>query len=167
MPHPLLGLPPADIHAGLPEAAAHLRSQSARLGQIALEATLKLDPTFSTRYDELMLRRILRDHERHIEQLARAMETGEERFVTVYGESIVPAYRRRGIRMNDVLSILTGLREAAQTALDAKETEVMRGYMTAWAARMRRHARLPGDHKGNALVRLIWKGAGLGDDTVV
>ena len=43
----------------------------------------------------------------------------------------------------------------------------MRGYMTAWVARMRRHARLPGDHKGNSLVRLIWKGAGLGDDTVV
>jgi len=167
MPHPLLGLPPSDSHAGLPQAAARLRSQSGRLGQIAFEATLKLDPTFTTKYDELMLRRILRDYERHIEQLARSMETGEERFVTVYGESLVPTYRRRGIRMNDVLTIITGLREAAQTALDAKETEIMRGYLTAWARRMRSHARLPGDHKGNALVRLIWKGAGLGDDTVV
>lgn len=167
MPHPLLGLPPSDIHAGLPEAAARLRSQKTRLGQLALEVTLKLDPTFSTRYDELTLRKVLRDLDRHIEQLARALETGEERFVVTYGESIVPAYRRRGIRMNDAITIVTGLREAAQTALDAQETVVMRAYMTAWIARLRRHARLPGDHKGNSLVRLIWKGAGLGDDTVV
>lgn len=167
MPHPLLGLPPSDIHAGLPDAAARLRSQRTRLGQIALEATLKLDPTFSTRYDELMLRKVLRDYDRHIEQLARALETGEDRFVVLYGESIVPTYRRRGMRMNDVITVVTGLREAAQTALDAKETPVMQAYIAAWIARLRRHARLPGDHKGNSAVRLIWKGAGLGDDTVV
>lgn len=167
MPHPLLGLPPSDIHAGLPEAAARLRAQRARLGQIALEATLNLDPTFAQRYDEMMLRRILRDYDRHIEQLARAMETGEERFVVIYAESIVPAYRRREIRMNDVVTIVNGLREAAQGALSAADAEVMNRYMAAWVARLRRHARLPGDHKGNKLVRLIWKGAGLGDDTVV
>jgi len=167
MPHPLLGLPPSDVHAGLPDAAARLRSQKTRLGQIALEATLRLDPTFSTKYDELLLRKILRDYDRHIEQLARALETGEDRFVVIYGESIVPTYRRRGIRMNDVITIINGLREAAQTALDANETEIMRAYIAAWIARLRRHARLPGDHKGNSLVRLIWKGAGLGDDTVV
>lgn len=167
MPHPLLGLPPSDIHAGLPEAAARLRSQTTRIGQLALEATLKLDPTFSSRYDELMLRMVLRDHDRHIEQLARALETGEDRFVVVYAESIVPAYRRRGIRMNDVITIVTGLREAAQTALDADETPVMQAYVAAWITRLRRHARLPGDHKGNPAVRLVWKGAGLGDDTVV
>ena len=87
--------------------------------------------------------------------------------MVIYGESIVPTYRRRGIRMNDVITIINGLREAAQTALDANETEIMRAYIAAWIARLRRHARLPGDHKGNSLVRLIWKGAGLGDDTVV
>lgn len=167
MSHPLLGLPPSDIHAGLPDAAARLRSQKTRLGQIALEATLKLDPTFSTRYDELMLRKVLRDYDRHIEQLARALETGEDRFVVIYGESIVPAYRRRGMRMNDVITVVTGLREAAQSTLDATETPVMQAYIAAWIARLRRHARLPGDHKGNSAVRLIWKGAGLGDDTVV
>lgn len=167
MPHPLLGLPPSDTHAGLPDAAARLRSQKARLGQIALEATLRLDPTVRTRYDELMLRTVLRDYERHIEQLARALETGEDRFVVVYGESLVPTYRRRGMRMNDVVTIVSGLREAAQSALGADETPVMQAYIAAWIARLRRHARLPGDHKGNSAVRLIWKGAGLGDDTVV
>jgi hypothetical protein len=32
---------------------------------------------------------------------------------------------------------------------------------------MGHHRRLPGDHKGNAAVRFVWKGAGFGDDTVV
>jgi hypothetical protein len=167
MPHPLLGLPPSDVHAGLPDAAARLRAQKGRLGELAFNATLNLDPTFSTRYDELTLRKVLRDYDRHIEQLARALETGEDRFVVTYGESLVPTYRRRGIRMNDAITIVNGLREAAQTALDANETAVMQAYIAAWITRLRRHARLPGDHKGNSLVRLIWKGAGLGDDTVV
>lgn len=167
MPHPLLGLPPSDIHAGLPAAAVRLRAQRVRLAQLALEATLKLDPTFATRYDELMLRALLRDYDRHIEQLARALETGEARFVVQYAETLVPTYRRRGIRMNDAVTLVTGLREATQSALDAQETQAMRAYLAAWSAQLRRHARLPGDHKGNALVRLIWKGAGLGDDTVV
>jgi hypothetical protein len=167
MPHPILGLPPSDPHAGLPEAAARLRAQRVRLAQIALESTLKLDPTFAARYDEMMLRRILRDYDRHLEQLARALETGEERFVVTYAETTVPSYRRREMRMNDAITIVGGLREAAQGALSAADAEVMNRYIAAWVARLRRHARLPGDHKGNRLVRLIWKGAGLGDDTVV
>jgi hypothetical protein len=167
MPHPLLGLPPSDASAGLPAAGVRIRAQRSLLASLALTATLNLDPTFAERHDELMLRRILRDYDRHLEQLARALETGEDRFVTVYAESIVPIYRRRGIRMNDVATIVNGLREAAQTVLTEPETEVMRAYVTAWIARLRAHARLPGDHKGNRLVRLIWKGAGLGDDTVV
>ena len=167
MPHPLQGLPPSDARAGLPEAAARLRAQRSRLERLALEATLKLDPSFTTRYDELTLRTLLRDNERHLEQLAQALETGEERFVTVYSEMLVPTYRRRGIRMNDAVTIVHGLREAAQSALTSQETVVLRRYTDAWVARLRHHARLPGDHKGNWLVRLIWKGAGLGDDTVV
>jgi hypothetical protein len=167
MPHPLLGLPPSNPSAGLPNAAARLRAQKARLAVLSLEATLRLDPTFGERYDELMLRRILRDYDRHLEQLARALETGEPRFVTMYAEQIVPAYRRRGIRANDAVTIINGMREAAQTALDADETEAMQADIAAMAVQLRRHARLPGDHKGNRLARLIWKGAGLGDDTVV
>ncbi len=43
---------------------------------LALEAALRIDPTLRDRYDELMLRRFLRDYDRHIEQLARAVATG-------------------------------------------------------------------------------------------
>ena len=167
MPHPLLGLPPSDATAGSPHAAASLRRQGTRVAQVALQAALRIDPTFQERYDELALRRILRDEDRHIEQLARALETGEERFVTEYGEHIVPVYRRRGIRMNDYATILAGLREATLGALPAEDAPTATALIDRWIERVRHHRRLPGDHKGNALVRFIWKGAGLGDDTVV
>jgi hypothetical protein len=167
MPHPLLGLPPSDATAGSPHAAARLRADRARITAIAFEAILRIDPTFRERYDELALRRILRDLDRHLEQLARALETGEERFVTEYGEHVVPVYRRRGIRMNDYATILAGLREAALSVLSANDAETATELIRRWIDRVRAHRRLPGDHKGNPLVRFFWKGAGLGDDTVV
>lgn len=134
---------------------------------MALDAAIRIDETLPQRYDELALRTLLRDYERHIEQLARAIETGEDRFVVVYGETLVPTYRRRGVRMNDVVSLLRGLEEAAVALGAAAEADAVRAPMAAWIERMRHHRRLPGDHKGNALVRFIWKGAGFGDDTVV
>lgn len=167
MPHPLLGLPPSDATAGSPRAAARLRAERARVTPIALEATLRIDPTFRERHDEMALRRILRDLDRHLEQLARALETGEERFVTDYGEHIIPIYRRRGIRMNDYATILAGLREAALSVLAADDAPRATELLRRWTERVRAHRRLPGDHEGNPLVRFIWKGAGLGDDTVV
>ena len=167
MAHPHLGLPPSDATAGLPDAAARLRVNRSRIGTLALQAALRLDPTFRERLDDLALRRLLRDHERHIEQLARALETGEERFVVQYAEWLVPVYRRRGIRVDDLVTILEGLREAALSVLPGEEAPPTRALFDRWIERIRHHRRLPGDHKGNPVVRFIWKGAGLGDGTVV
>ena len=138
-----------------------------RLSTLALDAALHIDPSLAERHDELMLRRFLRDYDRHIEQLALAIETGEDRFVTGYGEALVPAYRRRGVRMNDVVSLLRGLEEAAVSIGPAAEADIVRKPMSAWIVVMRHHRRLPGDHKGNPGVRFVWKAAGFGDDTVV
>ncbi len=167
MPHPILGLPPSDPFAAHPAAAARLRAARTRLGQLALTAAIGHDPSLGTRYDELMLRRVLRDYDRHVEQLARALETGESRFVTMYGEQLIPAYRRRGIRANDHITFIVGLRDAALGVVPAEASDDLKAHVERWTAQVRRHARLPGDHKGNKLVRFIWKGAGLGDDTVV
>jgi hypothetical protein len=167
MPHPALGLPPSDASAGLPDAAARLRASRERIARLALDATLRIDAAFASRYDELALRRILRDYEQHIEQVARALETGEERYVVQYGEWIVPLYRRRGIRMNDFVTMLHGLREAALSVLPAEAAPRTRELVDRWIERLRHHRRLPGDHEGNPIVRFIWKGAGLGDDSVV
>lgn len=167
MPHPLLGLPPSDATSGSPAAAGRLRAARERVATLGLEAALRIDPTFAERHDELALRRILRDHDQHLEQLARALETGEDRYVVEYGEHIIPIYRRRGIRMTDYATILAGLREAALSVLPADDAGAATRLIDRWMGRVRHHRRLPGDHKGNSLVRFIWKGAGLGDDTVV
>ncbi len=166
MSHPATGLPPSDATAGHPRVAARLRAAH-RLPATALDAAYRVDETLPERYDEVMLRKLLRDYDRHIEQLARAVETGEDRFVVVYGETLVPTYRRRGVRMNDVVSLLRGLEDAAVAVGPAAEAGIVRQPMSAWIERMRHHRRLPGDHKGNAAVRFVWKGAGFGDDTVV
>jgi len=167
MSHPALGLPPSDGSAGQPAVAARLRAAVDRLPAVALAGALRIDPSLADRHDELMLRRFLRDYDRHIEQLARAVATGEDRFVVEYGESLVPAYRRRGVRMNDVVLLLRGLEEAAVAQGPAADADAIRRPMVAWQQRMRSHRRLPGDHAGNKVARFIWKGAGLGDDTVV
>ena len=128
---------------------------------------MRIDPTLRERYDDIALRRLLRDYERHVEQLALAVESGEDRFVLIHGETSVPVYRRRGVRMNDVVSLLKGLEEAAVALLPTAEAAVVREPMEAWIERLRHHRRLPGDHAGNRAARFIWKGAGLGDDSVV
>ena len=134
---------------------------------MSLESAFRIDPTLGERYDEVMQRRFLRDYDRHIEQLARAIETGEDRYVVVYGETLVPIYRRRHVRMNDVVSLIRGLGEAAVAIGPSAQADLVREPVNAWVERMRHHRRLPGDHRGNAAVRFIWKGAGFGDDTVV
>jgi hypothetical protein len=146
--------------------AARLRD-AVRLPASALDAAYRIDETLPERYDQIVQRTFLRDYQQHIEQLARAIETGEDRFVTVWGESLVPIYRRRNVRMNDVVSLLRGLEEAAVALGPAADADVIREPLAAWVERMRHHRRLAGDHEGNAAVRFIWKGAGFGDDTVV
>lgn len=167
MPHPSLGLPPRSMSDGAPEAAARLRAEPARLARLALEATLRLAPEFRTRYDELKLRLFLRDYEQHIEQLARALETGDDTLVAHYGEWLVPIFRRRDVPMRDFGRLLLGLQEAAGTVLSPADAALVSALMDRWLVRLKFHQRLPGDHRGNPIVRFFWKGAGLGDDGVV
>ena len=167
MPHPSLGLPPRDRTAGQPAAAERLRANRARLAQIALAATLRDAPRFKQTYDELGLRRFLRDYDRHIEQLARSMETGDPYYTSMYGEWLVPVYRRREVPMKDVIALLGGLREAAATVLTPSENEAALPFFGAWVERLQHHRRLAGDHRGNSVVRFFWKGAGILDDEVV
>ena len=164
MPHPTLGLPPADTSAGHPAAAARLRTNAERIARIALQTTLRDAEGFADRYDEPALRLFLRDLERHIEQLARALETGEETYVVQYAEWLVPVYRRRRVPMADFMAMLAGLDAAAGTVLSPEERQVSDRLFVRWRDTLKHHQRLPGDHKGNSVIRFFWKGAGIGDD---
>lgn len=167
MAHPSLGMPPPDVTAGSPVAAARLREHRERLARLSLEATLRLAPHFRERYDEIALRQLLRDFDRHIEQTARALETGDDHWATNYGEWLVPVYRRRGVPMKDFIAMLAGMRDAALTVLPPEDATALRALVVRWADRLKHHGRLAGDHKGNPIVRFFWKGAGIGDDSVV
>ena len=90
MPHPSLGLPPADVTAGHPEAAARLRANITRLARLGLQETVNNADGFADRYDEDMLRLLLRDSERHLEQLAKVDGNGRDYYVTSYAEWLVP-----------------------------------------------------------------------------
>ena len=164
MPHPSLGLPPADPFAGLPAAAARLRANKTRLARVALAETTRIAPGFNERWDDEQMRLFLRDYEQHIEQVARALETGEDRFVVNYGEWLVPIYRRRHVSMNDFMAMLAGLRDAVGTVLTPEENEASLALFQRWSDKLKAHGRLPGDHKGNSVIRFFWKGAGIGDD---
>lgn len=160
-------MPPVDRSAGSPAAATRLRAESDRLAVLALEASHRLAPYFTERYGEDDRRLFLRDYERHIEQLARALESGEDGPVTNYAEWLVPVYRRRGVPMKDFIVLLGGLRDAALTVMPTEDARLTRQLIERWAARLKHHGRLPGDHQGNRIVRFFWKGAGIADDSVV
>src|SRR5690348_15233434 len=147
MHHPALGLPPDDISAGLPAAAARLRANRKRLANVALQQTIKLAPGFNERYDETKIRLILRDFDTHIEQLARALETGEDSYVVAYGEWLVPIYRRRGIPMLDFIALLAGLRDACASVLTPSDNEAAQALFDRWSEKLKHHGRLAGDHK--------------------
>jgi hypothetical protein len=167
MSHPALGLPPLDHTAGLPDAAHRIRAARTRLAATGLQAAVKDDPTLAVRYDEIALRELLRDADRHLEQLAQAVETGQAHLVTTYAEWIQPAYRRRHVQAKDQALLLQRLADAVSTVLSPAEIEVLEGYVGAWLKVLESHRRLPGDHKGNAAVRFVWKGAGILDDSII
>ena len=167
MAHPSLGLPPRDVSAGLPAAAGRLRANRRRLARLALENTVRQTPGFDAAYDDGALRLFLRDFERHVEQLARSMETGDRYFLTHYGEWLVPVMRRRRVPMKHFMALLRGLRDAAATVLTPEESEVAADYVARTEAVLQHHRRLPGDHRGNTIVRFFWKGAGILDDEIV
>lgn len=164
MPHPSLGLPPADVTAGHPDAAARLRANIPRLARLGLQETVKDVDGFAERYDEEMLRLLLHDSEGHLEQLAKSLETGRDYYVTSYAEWLVPIYRRRHVPMRDLMALLGGLQVAVSTVLSPTEREAVTGFFERWGDALKHHQRLPGDHKGNKLIRFFWKGAGVGDD---
>ena len=164
MAHPSLGLPPEDTRAGLPAAAARLRANRGRICVVALEAAERLEPGLNQRYDETMLRTFLRDMNQHVEQLAKALETGDDSFVVNYGEWLVPIMRTRHVSMRDFMALLGGLRDASAAVLTPDENRAAAALFERWEARLKRHGRLPGDHKGNPIIRFFFKGAGIGDD---
>jgi hypothetical protein len=158
--HPSLGLPPLDETAGFPDAAARLILDKRRLGQRALEIAVDRDPAFRDRYDELSLRKLLRDTEIFIDRLALSIAANDPLPMKEFADQVVPVYRRRKVSMDDLIKLDEGLRGAAAPFLTGEEAAPMHAALDAANAVFKWHRRIAGDaRKKNKFLQAIYKGA--------
>jgi hypothetical protein len=158
--HPSLGLPPPDRTAGLPAAAARLEAARARLAARALEIAVESDPTMRDRYDEIGLRRLLRDAETLLEQVAISVGSGDIGPIRSFADWVAPVYRRRSVPMDDLIELSEGLRASAATVLAGPEIEALDAAIEAAIEQFRWNRRIAGDaRKRNRILQAIYKGA--------
>jgi hypothetical protein len=157
--HPSLGLPPLDRTAGLPVAAARIRSNLERLAARALRVAMDADPTIERRIDEAGLRQLLRDAELLAERVALSVETAQPDLAREYAEWTAPLYRRRRTSVDDVVALCEGLRAAFRSVLSPGELEPAEAALDAAIAVYRWHRRIAGDaRRKNAFLQFLYKG---------
>jgi hypothetical protein len=160
MAHPSLGAPPRDLTAGHPAAANRLRAGRTAIRNRVLEIAIERDPTLRDRYDEVGLRKLLRDADGLLERLALAVASGDPVFMSEYAEWVAPVYRRRRVPMDDLVNLLEGLRRAAATALSPDERVAADNAIDAGIRVFRWHRRIAGDaRKRNPIAAFLYKGA--------
>jgi hypothetical protein len=158
--HPSLGLPPIDRISSLPPAAARVASARDRLAARALEIAIDHDPTIRERYDELALRRLLRDASVLVDRVIDALADGNAERARVFAEAAPPQYRRRKVPMNDLISLCEGVRSAVGATLASADHGLVDAAIDAMIERFKWHGRIAGDaRKKNRLLQAIYKGA--------
>lgn len=157
--HPNLGLAPVNMTAGFPGAAAKLRRERASIALRALQAAVEKDPTIETRYDQVGLRRLLRDVELIAERLAMCLASDNPRWLIEYTEWIGPLYRRRGVSLLDLGALIEGIRRSVAADLAPEELAAADRWLDAAIAILKRNSRVAGDrHKRNALWKWMYRG---------
>lgn len=157
--HPNLGLTPVDMTAGFTAAADKVRTGAATIAVTALEAAVKADPTIRARYDDVALRRLLRNGELLAARLASCLASGQDQFLTDYAEWIGPISRRRGLSLGDLAAVCAGMRDALEPMLSPDEFAATTRPLEAAAVVFKRNGRLAGDsHKRNALLKWMYRG---------
>ena len=160
MSHPSLGLPPVDRISDLPPAAARVNAARERLAARALEIALDRDPTIRARHDEYAVRRLLRDTVVLIDRVVDAMAAGDPEPARAFAEATPPAYRRRKVPMNDLISLCEGIRAAVGATLARGDMAPVDAAVDAMIERFKWHGRIAGDaRKRNRLLQAIYKGA--------
>ena len=131
-----------------------------RLAARALEIAIDRDPTFRVRYDELAMRRLLRDSVVLVDRVVDAMTDGDVAPARAYADAVPPAYRRRKVPMNDLITLCEGVRAAIGAMLPMGETDLVDASIDAMIERFKWHGRIAGDaRKRNRLLQAIYKGA--------
>lgn len=160
MSHPSLGLPPRDLHAGDPAAAAALRAAGTRLRTKALDGALALDPTMRDRHDELVREALLSDLQAFVDRLIVAVASGDASAMATFADLVAVRYRKRKIPMDDVVTLCEGLRRAAAAVVETGAQASVDAALDAAISVFRWHRRLAGDaRKRHPLLAFIYKGA--------
>ena len=160
MSHPSLGLPPIDRQSALPKAAARVDASRERLAARALEIALDRDPTLRVRHDEYAMRRLLRDTVVLIDRVVDSMAAGDPGPARSFAEATPPAYRRRKVPMNDLITLCESVRAAVGAALARGDMVSVDAALDAMIDRFKWHGRIAGDaRKRNRLLQAIYKGA--------
>jgi len=154
--------PDAQTVSGSPDAAAALRREEARLLPRALDSALARDPSLRSRYDATMLATFLRDDRQTLAELARSLDTGDDRWLVSYVTQLVPVMRRRRVPMKDFATLVLGVRDAAVAVLGPADAARATQVAERAVAELDRPRHLPGDRPRGRIASILWKAAGLG-----
>jgi hypothetical protein len=155
--HPSLGLPPPDLTAGDPAAAAAIRAAGPRLRVRALESALDLDPTLRDRHDDLVRRALLADLEAFVDRLVTAVASGDPGAMATFADLVAVRYRKRKISMDDVVTLCEGLRRASAAVVDPRSVPTIDAAIDEAIAVFKWHRRLAGDaRKRHPLLGFIY-----------
>jgi hypothetical protein len=136
-----------------------VRADRARLAQRSFEAAVRKDPTLAERHDEAGLRRLLRDTESLIERVALSVAGDDPFWTREWAEWVVPVFRRRRVKMDDLVTISDGIRETLPAVLSPEERRPADDALDAAVKVFRWNRRLGGDRRRHPLIDAIYKGA--------
>lgn len=146
--------------AAFPADAERLRRATRPVAARALEVAVDLDPTFTSRYDEAGLRHFLRDLETYLDRVTRCVASGDPRWAREWAEWVTPVYRRRGVPMDDLITLSEGLRQASSAIVEAAAREPMNAALDEAIRLFRWHRNLAGDaRKRNRILNFLYRGA--------
>ena len=160
MSHPSLGLPPPNLSAGNPAAAAAIRSGGPRLRARALAAARDLDPTFADRHTALTQRMLLADLDAFADRLTTAIASGDPGAMATFADLVAVRYRKRKVGMGDLVTLCEGLRRSAVAVVEPDAVPAVDAAIDAAIEVFKWYRRLAGDaRKRNPLLAFIYKGA--------
>ena len=111
------------------------------------------------RYDELGMRRLLRDTELLVERLALSVAANDPYYLRDYAVWTDIVYRRRRVPMDDLVALCEGIRTASASVLSTAEQAAANKALDEAIEVFRWTRRLAGDaRKKNAFLQFLYKG---------
>ncbi|MDQ3129077.1 MAG: hypothetical protein M3Q66_11585, partial [Chloroflexota bacterium] len=118
------------------------------------------DPTMRERHDEHAVRRLLRDTAVLVDRVVDALAAGDPSPAREFADAAPPAYRRRKVPMNDLITISRSIRDAIGAVLPIADMDGVDEAVEAMVERFAWHGRIAGDGRTkNRLLQAIYKGA--------